>query len=104
MLVMSITSRLALAPLALLAAVTLASCASPAAQSGPPPAPAVTAAKAIGRDITEWNEFTGRLEAVHHVDIRPRVSGQVAAVHFTEGAVVQRGDVLFEIDPRPFQA
>ena len=101
---MSNTSRLAVLPLALLTFVTLASCVSPAAQSGPPPAPAVTAAKAIGRDVTEWNEFTGRLEAVHHVDVRPRVSGLIAAVRFTEGAVVQRGDVLFEIDTRPFQA
>ena len=69
-----------------------------------PPAPPVTAAKALARDVTEWNEFTGRLEAVHHVDVRPRVSGLIASVRFTEGAIVQRGDVLFEIDPRPFQA
>jgi len=89
---------------ALLATATLAACASPAAQSGPPPAPAVTAAHALARDVTEWNEYTGRLEAVHQVDVRPRVSGLLSSVHFTEGAVVRRGDVLFEIDPRPFQA
>ena len=58
----------------------------------------------MSRPVTEWNEFTGRLEAVHHVDIRPRVSGVVSAVHFTEGALVRQGDVLFQIDPRPFQA
>jgi multidrug efflux system membrane fusion protein len=85
-------------------AAMLAACATPAAQSAPPPPPAVTAAHAVARDITEWSEFTGRLEAVHKVDVRPRVSGLVAAVHFTEGAIVHRGDVLFEIDPRPFQA
>jgi len=104
---MSITSRFApLALLALVAAasVTLAACASPAAQGAPPPAPPVTAAKALARDVTEWNEFTGRLEAVHRVDVRPRVSGLLASVRFTEGAVVRPGDVLFEIDPRPFQA
>jgi membrane fusion protein, multidrug efflux system len=89
--------------LLLLTSVALAACASPAAQSGPPPAPPVTAAKALARDVTEWNEFTGRLEPVHHVDVRPRVSGLVASVRFTEGALVRRGDVLFEIDPRPFQ-
>lgn len=58
----------------------------------------------MARDVTEWSEFTGRLEAVHNVDVRPRVSGLIAAVRFTEGAVVRRGDVLFEIDARPFQA
>ncbi len=97
------TSRVALTT-ALLATVTLAACASPAAQSGPPPAPAVTAAHALARDVTEWNEYTGRLEAVHQVDVRPRVSGLLSSVRFTEGAIVRRGDVLFEIDPRPFQA
>src|SRR5687767_13110881 len=98
---MSITFRLA--SLVLLASLTIAACAQPAAQAAPSPAPPVTAAKALARDITEWNEFTGRLEAVHHVDVRPRVSGLIASVQFTEGALVQRGDVLFEIDPRPFQ-
>jgi multidrug efflux system membrane fusion protein len=82
----------------------LSACAAPAAQAGDPPAPQVTAARAIARPVTEWNEFTGRLEAVHHVDIRPRVSGVVSAVHFTEGAIVHQGDLLFQIDPRPFQA
>jgi membrane fusion protein, multidrug efflux system len=99
---MSITFRLA--TLVLPISVFAAACAQPAAQSAPPPAPPVTAAKAVARDVSEWNEFTGRLEAVHHVDVRPRVSGLLAAVRFTEGAVVRRGDVLFEIDPRPFQA
>ena len=101
---MSMPSRSAHTAFVLLALAALAACSSPAAQGGPPAAPAVTAAKAIARDVTQWNEFTGRLEAVHHVDVRPRVSGLLAAVRFTEGAVVRRGDVLFEIDPRPFQA
>jgi len=104
---MSITSRFAsFAALSLLIATSfaLAACASPAAQGAPPPAPPVTAARALARDVTEWSEFTGRLEAVHHVDVRPRVSGLIASVHFTEGAVVGPGDLLFQIDPRPFQA
>ena len=82
----------------------LAGCAAPAAQGEAPPPPAVTAAHVLARDVTEWNEYTGRLEAVQHVDVRPRVSGLIASIHFTEGAIVRAGDVLFEIDPRPFQA
>ena len=69
-----------------------------------PPPPQVTAAEVISRDLTEWDEFTGRLEAVNTVAVRPRVSGYVAAVRFEEGAIVSRGDLLFEIDARPFQA
>ncbi|MGH8638370.1 MAG: efflux RND transporter periplasmic adaptor subunit [Burkholderiales bacterium] len=61
-------------------------------------------AEVIARDVTEWDEFTGRLEAVNTVVVRPRVSGLVAAVRFEEGAIVRRGDLLFQIDPRPFQA
>ena len=64
----------------------------------------MTAAEVVSRDITEWDEFTGRLEAVNIVAVRPRVSGYVAAVRFQEGAIVSRGDLLFEIDARPFQA
>jgi multidrug efflux system membrane fusion protein len=75
-----------------------------AAQHAPPPPPHVTVAKVISRDVTEWDEFTGRLQAVDTVDVRPRVSGYVAAVRFVEGAMVRRGDLLFQIDPRPFQA
>ncbi len=68
-----------------------------------PPPPGVTAAPVIAREVTEWDEFTGRLEAVNTVAIRPRVSGYVASVRFDEGSIVKRGDLLFEIDPRPFQ-
>ena len=88
----------------LLAAGWLTGCARPAAQQAEPPPAQVTVAEVIARDITEWDEVTGRLEAVNSVDIRPRVSGFVAAVPFEEGAIVRRGQVLFEIDPRPFQA
>jgi multidrug efflux system membrane fusion protein len=58
----------------------------------------------IEREVTEWDEFTGRLEAVDTVDVRPRVSGYVSRVHFDEGAIVRRGDLLVQIDPRPFEA
>jgi multidrug efflux system membrane fusion protein len=70
----------------------------------PPPAPAVTVADVTGRDITEWDEFTGRFEAVDAVEIRPRVSGYLRRVLFAEGKEVRKGEVLFEIDPRPYEA
>jgi multidrug efflux system membrane fusion protein len=56
------------------------------------------------REVTEWDELTGRLEAVNTVSVRPRVSGYVSAVRFAEGSIVRKGDLLFQIDPRPFQA
>jgi membrane fusion protein, multidrug efflux system len=85
-------------------AVIAAGCSQTAAQQAPPPPPQVTVASVLERDVTEWDEFTGRLQAVDSVEVRPRVSGLVSAVRFEEGAIVRRGDLLFQIDPRPFQA
>ena len=76
----------------------------PAAAPGEPPPADVTAARVLSRDITEWDEVTGRLEAVDVVQVRPRVSGLISSVAFTEGALVRKGQVLVRIDPRPFQA
>jgi multidrug efflux system membrane fusion protein len=70
------------------------------AQAGPP----VSAAVVVEKQVAETQEFSGRLEAVEHVEIRPRVSGFITAVNFKPGAAVKKGDVLFVIDPRPFQA
>jgi len=56
------------------------------------------------REVTTWDEFSGRLEAVERVDIRSRVAGAVQAVHFTEGALVKKGDLLVTIDPAPYAA
>lgn len=83
--------------------LTQAACTSTSAQPGPAMLPTVTVANVVAREITEWDEFTGRLEAVHTVEVRPRVSGYVSAVRFQEGALVRKGDLLFQIDPRPFQ-
>jgi multidrug efflux system membrane fusion protein len=82
----------------------LSGCARTAAQPADPPAPQVTVADVVARDVTEFDEVTGRLEAVNTVAVRPRVSGFVAAVRFEEGAIVRKGDLLFQIDPRPFEA
>jgi RND family efflux transporter MFP subunit len=71
---------------------------------GPPPAPPVSVAAAIEKEVKDWDEFTGRLEAVEKVDVRPRVSGYIERVHLKQGAEVKKGDLLFEIDARPYQA
>jgi RND family efflux transporter MFP subunit len=84
-----------------LAALTLAGGNEPPAA---PPLQAVTVAPVLEREVSEWDEFTGRLEAVDAVEIRPRVSGYITRVTFDEGKEVQKGEVLFEIDPRPYQA
>jgi membrane fusion protein, multidrug efflux system len=73
----------------------------PAAQA---PLPQVTVAEVIHRPLREWQEFSGRLQAVDTVDVRPRVSGYIDRVAFTDGARVKKGQLLFQIDPRPFQA
>ncbi len=85
--------------------MVLSACSRAAAQSANvPPPPKITVAEVISRDVTEWDEFTGRLEAVNTVAVRPRVSGLLSSARFDEGALVKKGDLLFQIDPRPFQA
>jgi multidrug efflux system membrane fusion protein len=82
-------------------ALLLAACKPPAPP--PPPPPAVTAAPAIGRSVNEWDEFTGRIEAVGYVEVRPRVSGFIEKVAFIEGKEVKQGEVLFVIDQREYK-
>src|SRR5262245_27798489 len=69
-----------------------------------PPAPTVTVTPVERREIVEWDEFTGRTEAVESVEVRPRVSGFVHEILFRPGQLVKKGDVLFKIDPRWHQA
>jgi multidrug efflux system membrane fusion protein len=64
----------------------------------------VDVATVVHRHIIDWQDYSGRLEAVDHVEIRPQVSGTVVAVHFADGALVERGAPLFTIDPRPYEA
>ena len=69
-----------------------------------PPPPKVTVSKPVVEDVVEWDEYTGRLEAVDTVDVRARVSGYLESIHFKDGQTVKKGDLLFVIDPRPYQA
>jgi multidrug efflux system membrane fusion protein len=68
------------------------------------PATAVEVASVLSRKVIDWQRYSGRIEAVDRVEIRPQVSGQITEVHFQDGSLVKKGDVLFTIDPRPFQA
>lgn len=101
-------SQLPLSPRTVLLGLTviLAGCGgggAPEGGGGPPPA-AVSVAQVVSRPIVDWDEFTGRIEAVDRIEIRPRVSGYLDGVHFEEGAMVEKGDLLFTIDPREYQA
>ena len=86
------------------AVVALAGCSEPKAQGAPPAPPAVSVAAAIEREVVSTDEFPGRIEAVESVAVRARVSGYLQSVHFKPGSKVRKGDLLFVIDPRPFQA
>ena len=86
----------------LAAAVTLwTSDPSPAAA---PPLPSVTVAAPLQREVNLWDDYVGRFEPSRSVEVRPRVSGQIVAIHFTDGAIVRKGQLLFTVDPRPFTA
>lgn len=68
------------------------------------PPPRVTVSQPLVRELIEWDEYTGRLEAVESVEVRARVSGYLQSINFKEGAIVKKGDLLFLIDPRPYKA
>ncbi len=68
------------------------------------PTPVVTAATPLQREVALWDDYVGRFEAIRSVEVHPRVSGQITAIHFTDGQIVRAGQPLFTIDPRPFQA
>jgi RND family efflux transporter MFP subunit len=95
--------------LAIAAALTLTGCGSngaaqAAAAAAAMPPPQVDVAQVVSKQVTEFDEFTGRFEAVERVEIRPRVSGYIASVNFEQGREVKKGDVLFVIDQRPYEA
>ncbi len=90
---------------ALAAGGLLAACSGSAGdQQAAPAPPTVTVAAPLLQKLTEWDEFTGRFEATASVEVRARVAGYLQAVHFVDGAMVKEGDLLFEIDPRPYQS
>jgi multidrug efflux system membrane fusion protein len=87
-----------------LALVVISACGKTPEATVAPAAAKVSVAKVLEQPINEWDEVTARLEAPETVQIRPRVSGQIDSVAFTDGELVKKGDLLFQIDPRPFQA
>jgi membrane fusion protein, multidrug efflux system len=97
--------RAALALATALSIALLASgCSKPAASQTAPPAPEVSVAQVLVRSVRQWDEFTGRVAAVETVDLRPRVSGYIEKVAYTEGQQVKENDLLFVIDQRPYRA
>jgi RND family efflux transporter MFP subunit len=86
----------------ILIANVLAGCDGKSASSAPP-LPTVTVAQPLQKSITEWDEYTGRFTALETVEIRARVSGFIDSVHFQEGQIVKKDDLLFVIDQRPYQ-
>jgi multidrug efflux system membrane fusion protein len=91
-------------PLAALALVVISACGRTPEATVAPAAAKVNVAKVLEQPVNEWDEVTARLEAPETVQVRPRVSGQIDAVAFTDGELVKKGDLLFQIDPRPFEA
>lgn len=83
----------------------LGGCGEAGKAAAPPPAPPqVKVATPLVQKLIEWDEFTGRFEAVERVEVRPRVTGYLQAIHFKDGQLVKEGDLLFTIDKRPFEA
>lgn len=77
---------------------------SGSSEAAPPPPSVVTVATPLSAMVTDWDDYTGRFEASQAVEVRPRVSGQLVGVHFKDGDIVRKGQLLFTIDPRPFAA
>jgi RND family efflux transporter MFP subunit len=86
-----------------LAAVSLSACAGKKSTPAPPP-PIVFVAHPLQKQIVDWDDYVGRFEAIDSVDVRPRVTGYLQAIAFRDGQVVRKGQLLFVIDPRPYQA
>lgn len=88
----------------LVAVLALAGCGQNNSQQAAPAAPPVTVAQPTKRTVTDWDEFTGRFDAIEQVQIRARVTGFVTSVEFKDGAMVKTGDLLYVIDPRQYEA
>jgi multidrug efflux system membrane fusion protein len=97
------TARLAVLPATAVLLVTLAGCDRGGQQHDDFPPPTVTVAKPAQRTVVDYDEYVGRFVAVDSVEIRSRLSGYLSAIHFTDGQMVKKGDLLFIIDRRPFE-
>ena len=86
------------------AALALTACGDQPPQQQAAAPPPVTVAEPVKRTVTDWDEFTGRFEAVQEVAVRARVGGFVTSVEFRDGSIVKSGDLLYVIDARPFEA
>ena len=82
----------------------LVGCDDSVAQNAAPQAPVVSAADVVVKTISQWDSFNGRIEAVESVQLRPRVSGYIEKVNYTDGQEVKKGEVLFTIDDRTYRA
>ena len=100
----ALASGAVIASMAMLAVAQQSTTSSPPASAAAPDAKAVTVVAPQVKRIVEWDEYTGRFAAIDDVEIRARVSGYLTEVAFTDGEIVQAGDLLFRIDPRPFAA
>ena len=89
--------------IAAFAAAVLAGCDNKPVAGGAPPPPPVTVSKPLQKSITEWDEYTGRFVPVATVEVRARVSGFIESIHFKDGQIVKKDDLLFVIDQRPYQ-
>jgi membrane fusion protein, multidrug efflux system len=98
-------ARVAILCASLAAGLVLAGCDVEAPRAAPaaPPPPQVTVARPVAKKVTDYDEYVGRFVAVDSVEIRARVSGHLEKIHFTDGQLVKQGDLLFTLDPRPFQ-
>jgi multidrug efflux system membrane fusion protein len=99
-----IRSVYGLSPILIVLAGLLAGCGEKPAPQAAAAAPPVTVAQPVKRTVTDWDEFTGRFDAVESVEVRPRVGGFITAVEFRDGTFVKAGDLLYLIDARPFEA
>lgn len=96
---------LALGAASALSLAILAGCSGgQASETGAPPPPSVSVAPVLIKPVSQWDEFSGRIEAIENVELRPRVSGYIERVNYTEGQEVKKGDVLFTIDARSYRA
>jgi membrane fusion protein, multidrug efflux system len=85
-------------------AAVFTACGNSEAEAPQPPPPDVDAAQVVTKSVRQWDEFTGRIAPIGAVDIRPRVSGYIDRIAFKEGDMVEAGDLLFVVDPRPYRA